>query len=120
MNYQRIRGWDWCEIAQYMYPERDLDDDDEKCQVAMNILFELSMKYAAYNTSKGNKEFIKKDLGPEGVNKAKKFIKVCRKFLGKLSTCNRYCSPMWEGLCKVKDDWTFLGFFRDLYKSAWS
>lgn len=111
MGEVTFRGFDWTELAPvFNIPITEEDDSSNQDILAGKIRVALNELGARISM-------------PSKPNLAKKQVAQVREFVRVLALQSRghhYDTPLWEGLGKIEDDWTFLQHTALLLETMWT
>ncbi|MBA4542875.1 hypothetical protein H1164_08170 [Thermoactinomyces daqus] len=99
----KFKGWDFIELADHWGLDYE-DVEDEYELIREYIYSKMTFDYSASEQRKAEMKQIADDI---------------REYLKSLSKYETHDKPVWEGLLKVKDDFTFLRFCADLLHHMW-
>jgi hypothetical protein len=103
----RPKGFDWTELGKAFGVDWDGEDEPRLEKELQAILQDISSELTLGTPSK----------------EAKAGVRAVRRFVQKLSKKAArwgYSAPVWEGVGKVKDDWTFIQFVSHLLTWMWT
>lgn len=108
MDYE-FSGWDWTDILDAIgkLPEENLGESlsqfDRRCADLILEMCDNAMKSYWQDT-----------------NEYKDFIEACRMHCIALSKISVEAKGLWNGLSEVTNDYSFMSYFKTLFKHMWN